>query len=757
MLLIEPRGARIVVMRDTREDLALLARMEEVTGWGAGELSILGARARQFDLAGATVRTRTFRDVLGPRRVEEIEYEAYGLADALVAAAVRVPSLHDLVLSCYHEIASNWFQLSLVYHAAVAAGPRTVAVVEADLYEAFRRVLGRLRKSQIDVLTLGWKHRQLPITSPERRHYLLSGFSQTHPVLWRRLTLIGSLWRNDDRARRFYRRRIRRLRHQSVRLGVDLVRLFRALRGADRLGGETTLPRQIADRFERSRKQRAQPATRGGGLEHARRLGERVLRRDNYQRRRDVTPVTGGIGRRAVRQVWRRFREAALSQWERLGAHVSPEPSAITPGVRKDVVLLTVSDSGSRVNLDPAIAIAAELSRRGMDSLLVTDSAWINQDVGLAGGNVVNVRDGAGPVGSERLPGRLFPTGAKRVPLRAAQGELLAMNWPYYLRRRRQYQRAYDRIAASRRVRAVFSINETLPLAVDLGRRAMAERIPWIGHFPILVGARPDGYFFPAPVHLAYGGQIRDHMISAGKNATDIHILGTHTYDKHLGRDRAADRIIVERDFPRARGKKLVTIGTEAFPDPYTELGPILSTVPFIDGVHAVLKLHPDDQIEDFEALAEQLGVRDRIDIVKRYPLGQLLAASDLLMVVVSNIAIEAAVSGTPTLICDFSGKARSVNFVEQGLCLGVTDPAEVGASVRDILFDPARAREAAARIAKGVSRFNGPSDGASSSRIAAFILDRMGLPADLPTSTESHAESRTSDAASTESRSHAA
>jgi hypothetical protein len=278
-------------------------------------------------------------------------------------------------------------------------------------------------------------------------------------------------------------------------------------------------------------------------------------------------------------------------------------------------------------------------------------------------------------------------------------------------------------VGRSRTICAVFSVNETSAAAVAAGRCAKRSGYIWVGHFPILVGRRPDGYYFPADFHLAYGGQLRDHMVASGVPAETIAIVGSYTYDQHRGRDRAADRMKVQQAFPRLGQSKLVTVLTEILPNPEIELVPVLAALTSFAGVHVVLKVHPDDPAEQFEALACKLGIRDQIDIVKSCDLSQLLAASDLLICTMSNVAIEAAVAGTPTLMCDFADRAQVINFVDEGLCIGCTDPGLVSEMVRGLLFEPAARQQAVDIMAAGLRRFNGPNDGRSTERIVDFVV----------------------------------
>jgi UDP-N-acetylglucosamine 2-epimerase len=389
------------------------------------------------------------------------------------------------------------------------------------------------------------------------------------------------------------------------------------------------------------------------------------------------------------------------------------------------LILVTVTDSGSRVNLEPTLSILEEFRHRGVATVVFTGSGIVADEVsGRRLGGLV-MADNYHWIGFSG--GRPPPVGAKNLlpDLRILIKGSLNQYWSYLSHRAWLYAGLLNQIGEAFAVKAVLSINETWPSAVAAGLWARRSNVPWIGHFPILLGCRPDCHFFPADEHLAYGEQLRDHMISAGVEARSITVVGSQTYDRHRSRNRVAARAVVEQKFLRARNKKLVLVATEAFPDPEIEFGPIMMALSSIPEVHVILKLHPDDSVERFEALAIKFGVSEEIDIVKAYLLSELLAAADLLICVVSNIVIEAAIVGTPTLVCDFIGRAKVLSFVEEGLCLGCTDPALVRETVMRLLFDHNTAKQALELMERGLHRFNGPNDGRSSERIVDIVLDR--------------------------------
>ncbi len=272
-------------------------------------------------------------------------------------------------------------------------------------------------------------------------------------------------------------------------------------------------------------------------------------------------------------------------------------------------------------------------------------------------------------------------------------------------------------------IQAVLTVYEGLPLSVSAGKWAQQRGIPWIGYFPILVGDRPDGLHFPAPEHLVYGEQLRDLILRHGHPSGSVSIVGTPTYDMFFGRDKTADRRLIRKRFPKVRGKKLVVVATEAFPDPLVELGPVLGSLAGMKKIHVVVKVHPSDSYAFFRKYVNSLCNNGNIDVVKDCNLAALLNSADLLVCIISNIIISAAVLGTPNLVCDFSNKRRVIDFVKEGLSSGCYTPSEVRGAVSRLLFDTAARKEALDKLHRGVRRFNGPNDGRSATRVADHVL----------------------------------
>lgn len=401
-------------------------------------------------------------------------------------------------------------------------------------------------------------------------------------------------------------------------------------------------------------------------------------------------------------------------------------------GENGQLVVMTVEDSGTLVNLKPGLAIAEKFQERRAPLLVLSSNVQVVgkfRQHGVAAVQVMpTLLDGYQAWRRRGGIKRLLADGRRReAPLTP---ETCVLDWllarvTSFLLVEAATRSILDNAQRTMPVGVVLSIYECLPLSIMAGLWARHQSLPWIGFFPILVGDRPDGHHFPAPEHLVYGEQLRDLITSDGHPPGSTIVVGSPTYDAFVGRNYKDDRTYCDTEFPGSRGKKLVVVATEAFADPLVEIGPILEAMGGMTGVFIVLKVHPSDSLQFFEQYVATLQGVDNIQVVGPCDLGALLHAADLLVCIISNIIISAAVLGTPTLVCDFSNKRRVLDFVATGLCHGCFDPECVGEYVKRMLFDPNEEVRTLNMLANGVRYFNGPSDGQSAKRIVDFTLER--------------------------------
>lgn len=683
MLLVTNASAKCVLLDSAFCDERAVALIEKRLGKPVAELAVMAEGASPVMIGGVERVPETIANVLGADRIEQLEYSAYDKVEALLAQS-RPGRTRNCILAGYHEFAS------LITHAmrisAVASSRQApfIMLVDERLLESIREGSDASNGVQVEDLDTGSR---LNFGAPFLK---LLARSTRQPA------------ENDEPpaeiSRRpaetiFSRARLRLARRRLVR-GWRKYGFMLVPKGVVR-GLKTVIPMQ--------------------------------LRIEAYYARIAL--------RNQVRATWRHLLLLKAIRQERLRMLAAERKSRQQQRAQllskendrsRDAIVMTVQDSGTRVNLDPAMAIAREFKARGVSVIIVTESRLVLNEFTQEGYSAVLLGhgfSGAPLLPTPNPPNQLGESGAGSLAI-----ALPKRFWRYVYRRYREAQSVLSTIDWRIRIAAVLSINETLPVSVSAGLWARARNRPWIGHFPILLGKRADCYYFPADQHLAYGEQLRDHMAGAGVALSAVEVVGSFTYDKHFSRDRKADRLAVEKNFPRASKVKLVTVATENLGECEIELVPVLNAVSAMPGVHVVLKLHPEDSLDYFERLANRLKIRDRIDIVKKYPLGELLCASDLLICVMSNIAIEAGVTGTPTLMCDFSGKTKVLDFAAEGLCIPCKSAGELPGLLEKLLTDESFMNAARERMRTGLRRFNGPNDGRSTQRIVDYVLARAGF-----------------------------
>lgn len=398
-------------------------------------------------------------------------------------------------------------------------------------------------------------------------------------------------------------------------------------------------------------------------------------------------------------------------------------------------VLLVVEDGGSSVHREPALAVAAQFVARGIHPRVLTSNQSIAHLFSSAGYTVCDVR----PRSLWRL-GWNFATcavpilfTARRALRRTSPGVVIVgenfANWlrmflPSLMARRLLLQEGLDQALTQAPVDAVLTLGETFPLAIVTLRWAQANRIANAGFTPVLIGTRPDNEDFPASHHLVYGVQALDCMRRHGINPKTIHVVGSPTYENVLGRNKTLDIQIIQAQLPAWKApQRLIVVATEALPNPEKELIPVLQACAKLSGVRTVVKVHPTDSAQAITDIISEQGLLDQVDVLVRCDLAALLHAADLLVCVFSNIAVTAALLGTPTLVPLFSKRNRPVDFVANGMSVGCSDPAMLIEQLDSLSKIGISRSKALARMHEAKSEFAGPADGKSHTRIVEFMI----------------------------------
>ena len=429
-------------------------------------------------------------------------------------------------------------------------------------------------------------------------------------------------------------------------------------------------------------------------------------------------------------------------------------------GQRKEVYLVAVEDSGSLVSLDPALAICQELIRQRCDPLVVTTSPIVNSAMTQAGVPVrlvtfrpltteesEGIEDEA-DYNIRRMLGVEGVDGTDRAFLSWIRAFLVS-----WARDNLVINAELERLDREYRVLTLLTIGVVNPLTTLCGEHYRAQARNWLAYFPIVqkpwvdvVSPKHEAFYLQANRYLTYGDYLADQLADLGIPRELTRTVGSTTYDKSHRRIREADREYTRTQILKgwSPGKKLVVVATECLQRPFEEIDPVVRNLLAIGGVHVVIKVHPADSPEMYQRYARSLSADDKLEVVASCDLMALLHAADLLIAVFSNIIINAAVLGTPTLVCDFGNKRVTLDFVAAELCLGCFDQADLPRILRELLA-PSKTREMAEKLLREtIGYFNGPNDGQSAVRVAQELAAMSepavaGLCRDFVKSARSH------------------
>ncbi|MCF8481480.1 MAG: hypothetical protein K9H25_13685 [Rhodospirillum sp.] len=280
-------------------------------------------------------------------------------------------------------------------------------------------------------------------------------------------------------------------------------------------------------------------------------------------------------------------------------------------------------------------------------------------------------------------------------------------------------------IAARYSTPVLLSINEQISSAIAASRAIKSAR--WVGYSPALMFNHPESKFFPADIHLVYGEQLTELINNTSNPAPTVEVVGSAIFDRALntGISKDAYNQFKRENFPGWTGEPVLSIGTENRSGQIKDIASVLKQLNEIDNIYVVIKVHPEDSASEFQEIAEEILNKTKYLVRKDLALEPLLAASELLICMRSNIIVTAALLGTPTLVCDFSGSTEIIDFAEEGIAEKCDSQEQLAGLISEFL-DPIRKTKILEKILSNVHRFNGQNDGRSAERVENFIQHLM-------------------------------
>jgi hypothetical protein len=249
----------------------------------------------------------------------------------------------------------------------------------------------------------------------------------------------------------------------------------------------------------------------------------------------------------------------------------------------------------------------------------------------------------------------------------------------------------------------------------------------------------PDELGCPLPDRTAvFGEAARRLLVSLGRYRPEsLVVTGSPKFDELVRSATPRGREALRSSLGVAHGQRLVLVASRfrGIRQTHQSIGSafpaLVRAVEGLEGVACLVKPHPAEPADAYEAVIRQLGARRVRVLSPSADFLELILAADALVTVESLSAVEALVLDRPVLVLNMPTNIR--DLVEQGVALGVGVGEDPGPALRDLVFDPEiRDRLEAARrlyhsdVAHGV-------DGRATQRILALLHEVAGDAARRP------------------------
>ena len=406
----------------------------------------------------------------------------------------------------------------------------------------------------------------------------------------------------------------------------------------------------------------------------------------------------------------------------------------------KDVLVL--ADSGSSVNLNPALDIARQLESSGGFPYILTHSEFVKESMESNGFNVTKIN-------FENLPiDLMFNTECevlgliKRLMTKDFLGLIKGLirkdlvyrffiayihpNFFSWARDNKIFQYQIGEFFNLYNARSFLTIGLAEPLTILAAKEFKDRKGIWTNYLPILINDSLEAFFYPADQYLVYGDHAKEIIISSGKNPDDVFSFGSTGLDRVINGNfsKVRDKKWLLNLYPEVGNDKIIILGTEFRPNEFTEIKQILNELIKIPESSIILKLHPDEQKAQFENLLNQSCYKS-ITLIQSCDIDRLINAADLLICSASNINLNAALHKTPSLSIVLSGKPYRINFNKEGLCPSISKKKDIKPVVQSLLFDSSEIKKSLKMYDKSMYRFNGPNDGKAVKRIVEVLIGK--------------------------------
>ena len=233
--------------------------------------------------------------------------------------------------------------------------------------------------------------------------------------------------------------------------------------------------------------------------------------------------------------------------------------------------------------------------------------------------------------------------------------------------------------------------------------------------------------FVQIPDKTAVYGEYHKHLLTdmSAYPSHAVVVTGQPRYDLLISFGEWFSRSRFERKWGISPNKKLILWTTQchAFPDwenlSYFEA--VFNALRIIENVTLIIKQHPGEGERYTQMIHRQVsdyGVDVRV-VPKDMDTFEMLFVSDLLITNHSTTGMEAVALNKPVIILNLSGEPDIVNYVEDGVALGVYKKEDLGPVIRKLLADDT---ELAVHRQEYVRKYLYKIDGKASERVAEVI-----------------------------------
>ena len=220
------------------------------------------------------------------------------------------------------------------------------------------------------------------------------------------------------------------------------------------------------------------------------------------------------------------------------------------------------------------------------------------------------------------------------------------------------------------------------------------------------------------------GPQLGDFLARHGLPRERIDVVGQPRYDDYNATAATSVRAGAREDLGLVDGEFAVLFATQPDQDG-AYIRSVVEAVLAVPDVTLLLRPHPSTgarPLEEIRALAQGPRVR----WCAKNDIFQLIAASDVVVVNYSTVALEAAILGRPVITANLTGLRAPIPYAEIGISVEGRTPEQISqliAQARDGALQGAAGDE---RIREGIHFLVGPTDGKSAARVKDIIQEML-------------------------------